>query len=142
MEIRPRRRGEAQDRDHQGREASGQGANDGARTAEMPGPTSEAGADEESADGDGDGEGDEGGDGGDAEDCANGDRTAEDEERQQDPNHGVEPHGIHRRLRALVDLLPHPRQREHVIAGVGVRDPTRCDHAPLAHAEGAHDGEG
>ena len=78
-EIRTGDAGETEDRHHQGGETGCCGADDGAVASEMPGSATEAGSDEEGADGDGDGEGDEGGDGRDAEDRANRDFSREDE---------------------------------------------------------------
>lgn len=142
IEIRPRQTRQTQDRDHEGGEARRQHADRVRELAQVPGPAAEAGADEEGPDRDGDGEGDEGANGADAENGTDGRLTAEEEQRAQNPNAAVEPHGVHGRLGVRVDLLPPARAGEAAVAGVGKGDARRGDHAPLAHGEAADDGQG
>ena len=141
VEMRGRGGGQAQDGNHQGGEAGCEGADEGAGGAEVPGPATEAVADKEGADGDWDGEGDEGADGADAEDGAGGDGAGEHEQGDDDADAGVEPDGVDGRPGAAVDALPDARERENVVAGVGVRDARGGHHEALAHAEAADDGE-
>ena len=141
VQITPRNRRQAQDRDHEAGEAGRERADDRAVFAEVPGARAEVASGEERADGDGDGEGDEGGDGGNAEDGADGDGAAEDEESEADADHGVEPDCVDGRLGDGVDLLPDAGQREAVVASVGEGDSAGGDHAALAHTEATDDGE-
>lgn len=107
----------------------------------MPGTPTEPVADEKRSNSDWDRKSDERGNGGNTEDGTNRNHAAEDEERQTDANESIEPHSVDWSLRVLVDPLPNAGEREAVVTGVRVRDPTSSHHAALAHAKAADDGD-
>lgn len=105
----------------------------------MPRSTTEPIPDEEGSDRDGDGESDEGANGTDRKDGANGDLAGKDEEYAATANEDIEPDGVDRRLCRFVDAGPITGKREAAITGVG-EGYTGCgDHASLTHGESGND---
>ena len=132
---------QTQNGNHERRKARRQRSNHWAVLAQMPRTLAEPVADEKGSNGDWDCESDERGNGGNTEDGANRDHAAEDEERQADTNDSVEPHSVDWSLRVLVDPLPDAGEREAVVTGVRVCDPTSSHHAALTHAKATDDGD-
>ncbi|KAI2081184.1 hypothetical protein LOZ36_006280 [Ophidiomyces ophidiicola] len=140
-QLRARIRRKTQDRQHQDHKRHAQHPDDGAVPAQAPRAGPELLLDDEHADGNGDRKGDERGDGADGEQGAHGQLAGEDQQRRQNADGAVDPHCVHGRRRALVDLLPDVRIREAAVARVRVRDSRRGDHAAVAHREAADDGQ-
>lgn len=107
----------------------------------MPWTATEAVTDEEDADENGNRKGDVCCNGGNTENCSNGNRAGEDEEKQQAANSRVEPDGVDWGQGDLVHTLHPPRAWEAVITGIGESDTRCCNHASLTHGESTHDSD-